>query len=148
MWKALVFETCMTLGNLQSKSHFNRYEVLLLRLENIKTNQIGKFCQGDIKSTKKLPELLFLYPFTTCLPCVPQSSINILSIINTDNSQMSLFNHSKTLRARDLKFWQHYHHTLCVMCPVSHVNDTCHFFFTKGGKLVCWGSVINGVYPV
>ena len=78
----------MKLGSLQCKSNFNRNEVLLLMIENIKTNQIGKFCQGDIKCTKKLPELLFLYPFTSCVPCVPQSSRNILSIINTDTLQM------------------------------------------------------------
>ena len=43
---ALAFETHMKLGNLQCKSNFNRNEVLLMMKENIKTNQIGKFCQG------------------------------------------------------------------------------------------------------
>ena len=42
----LVFETRMKLGNLQCKSNFNRNEVLLLVIENIKTKQIGKFCQN------------------------------------------------------------------------------------------------------
>ena len=60
----LLFETCMKFGNLQGKSNFNRNEVLLLMIENIKTIQIGKFCKGEIKCTKKFPELLFLYPFT------------------------------------------------------------------------------------
>ena len=55
----LVFETHVKLCNLQCKSNFNRNYVLLLMIENIKTNQIGKFCQGDIKCTKKLPKLLF-----------------------------------------------------------------------------------------
>ena len=48
---ALVFETCMKLGNLQCKSNFNKNEVLLRVMENIKNNQIGKFCQRDIKCT-------------------------------------------------------------------------------------------------
>ena len=92
------------------KSNFNRNEVLLLLIENIKTNQKGKFCQGD-----KNAQTFFLYHFTTCVPCVPQSNRNILSITNTDTSQMSLFNHSKTVRVRNLIFWENYHHTLCVM---------------------------------
>ena len=52
----------------------------------------------------KLPELLFFYPFTTYVPCVPKSNRKIVSIINTDTSQILLFNHSKTVKARDLKF--------------------------------------------
>ena len=79
----------------------------------------------------------------------------ILPIFNTDTFHMSLFNHSETLRAKDLKLWENYHHTLCVMCPVSYVKCymslvTCHssgFCFYKVLKLVSWGSVINGVYP-
>ena len=112
-------------------------------IENIKTNQIGKFCQGDKKKkcTKKLPELLFLYPFTTCVPCVPQSNRKILSIINTDTSQMSLLNHSKTVRARDLKF-EKIITILYVSCVLCHMSDdtchlshvTCHIFFTNGGS--------------
>ena len=93
----LVFETCIKLGNVQCKSNFNRNEVLLLMIENIKTIQIGKFYKWEIICTKKLPELLLLYPFTTCLPCVHQINRKILSIINTDTTQMSLFNHSKTV---------------------------------------------------
>ena len=44
----LVFETCLKLGNLQCESNFNRNEVLLLMIENIKTNQIVKYLPGDI----------------------------------------------------------------------------------------------------
>ena len=128
---SLVFETHMKLGNLQCEYNFNRIEVLLLRIENIKTNQIGKFCQGVIKCTKKLPELLFLYPF-------PLNNRKIFSIINTDTSQMSLFNHTKTIWARNMQFWENYQHTLCVMCPVPHVR--CHmshvtFFFLQRGEV-------------
>ena len=65
-------------------------------IENIKTNQIGKFCKGDIKCTKKSPGLFFVPFHHLCAMCSP--------VIITDNSQMSLFNHSKTVRARDLKF--------------------------------------------
>ena len=39
----LVLETPMKLGNLQCQSNFNRTEVLLLMIENIKTNQIGGY---------------------------------------------------------------------------------------------------------
>ena len=95
-------------------------------IENIKTNQIVKFCLGDKRCTYKLSEL-----FTTCVSCLPPSNRKILSIINTDTSDMSLFNHSKTVRAKGLKFCKNYHHTLCVMCPVSVVTYhmslvTCH----------------------
>ena len=37
---------------------------------------------------------------------------------------MPLFNHSQTLRARDLQFLHDIHHTLVAMCLVSHVR--CH----------------------
>ena len=79
-----------------------------------------------------------LCPFTTCMPCVPQSNRQILSIIwYLANVTFQSF---KNIRARDLKFWENYYHTLCVMCPVSHVRwhkslVTCHmshFFFTNG----------------
>ena len=30
--------------------------------------------------------------------------------------------HTQTVKARDLKFWDNVHHTICVMCPVSHVG--------------------------
>ena len=106
------------------KSNFNRNEVFLLMIENIKTNKIGKFWPRDIKCTEKLPELLFCTLSPLVCHVFPQSSRKILSIIKTYTSQMSLFDHSKTVRARDLKFWEYYNHTLCVMCPVSHV--TCH----------------------
>ena len=118
---ALVFETCMKLGNLQCKFYFNRNELLLLMIEKIKIYQINKFFQGDIKCTKKLPELLFLYPFTTCVPCVPQSSRKILSIINTDTSQMSPYAMC---------------HVSCVTCQMTHVTShmsyVTSFFLTKG----------------
>ena len=78
--------------------------------------------------------------------------------------------HTKTIRARDLKFWHNVHHPLCVwwnmsyvmcylswvICQVSHVmchmsDVTCqmslfyfHFFFYKVVKLFGWWSVING----
>ena len=52
-------------------------------------------------------------------------------------------------------FWENYHHTLYVMCPVSHVRChmslvTCHvsYFFYIVVKLACWRSFINKVYPV
>ena len=47
----LVFEAHVKLGNLQCKYNFNRKEVLLMMKENIKTNQIGKVCLGDIICT-------------------------------------------------------------------------------------------------
>ena len=56
---------------------------------------------------------------TTCVPCVPQSNRKILSIINTDTSQMSLFNHSQTVRARDM------HHL-----PEEHRNCSCKTFWS------------------
>ena len=37
---------------------------------------------------------------------------------------MPLFNHSQSVRARDLQFSHDIHHTLCVICLVSHVR--CH----------------------
>ena len=91
-------------------------------IENNKTHQIVKFGQGEIT---------FLYPFTTCVPCIPQNNRKILSNINIDISQISPFNHSKTVKATDLKFLENYHHTLCVMCPMSDVRYhmslvTCH----------------------
>ena len=81
---------------------------------------------------------------------------------------------SQTGRARELKFWENVHPTLCVMCHVSdvgcHVSRvtcnfslvTCHlshvqicflFFFTliffdKVVELVCGGFVFNGAYSV
>ena len=60
---------------------------------------------------------------------------------------MWLFNHSKTVRANELKFWHNDFHSQYVMCHVSHVmclmscvNFTCHmthvtFFLTVGHTL-------------
>ena len=80
-----------------------------------------------------------------CL-CLPPSYIKILFIINTYTSPMSLFNHSKSVKARDLKFWHNNHHTIFVICPVSRVRwqmslIICHmyFFFRK-----CWSKLQEG----
>ena len=56
---ALVFETRLKLGNLQWKSNFNRNEALLLMIESIKTNQIGKILPGGYNMHLELPELSF-----------------------------------------------------------------------------------------
>ena len=42
---ALVFETCLKLGKLQCKLNFNRNLVLLLTIDNFKTNQIVLYLQ-------------------------------------------------------------------------------------------------------
>ena len=52
----------------------------------------------------EVPELPFLSLFTTVVPYLPPSNSKILFIINTDTSHMSLFNQSKTVRARDMNF--------------------------------------------
>ena len=99
-----------------------------------------------------LHELIFFVPFTTFVPCLPKSKRKILSIINTDTSHMSLFNHSKTLRAKDLKFWENYHQILCVLCPVSLVR--CHmslvtFFLIQSCDVsllrVCYQRGVSGL---
>ena len=74
-----------------------------------------------------------------------------LSIFNTVTFHISLFTHSKILRAMNLKFWHNVHLTLCVMCSVSHVRchmllvtyHFSHFFFNISIRLVGWGSVTN-----
>ena len=135
---------------LESSLHSTKQCFILFVCEDCFQRAKTKFTNSlEITSTS------FLYPFTPCVPFVPLSNRKILSFINTDTSQMSLFNHSKTVRTRDLKFWENYHHTLFVMCPVSHVRwhmllVTCHIsdFFYTGGQLVFWGSVISVVYSV
>ena len=76
---------------------------------------------------------------------------------------------SQTRRARELKFVENVHPTLCVMCHVSPVTShlslvTCHLWHVKKKRrkvfflslkkldkvveLVGGGSVINGAYPI
>ena len=96
----------------------------------------------------------FLSSFTTFVPCFHPNNGKILFIINTDTSHTSFFNHSKTLRARDLKFWENYHHTLCVLCHMSHVtyhlsHVVCHIFFLQSGEVillrVCYQRGLSGL---
>ena len=61
---------------------------------------------------------------TTFVPLSSPSYWDRLSIIITVTSHMSLFSNSHTVRARYRKFWHSVQHTICVMCPVSHVR--CH----------------------
>ena len=98
---------------------------------------------------------------------LPSSLINSLihSLIHPLVPICSIPCYSQTIRARELKFWENVHPTLCVMCHVScvkcqvssvtcHISGVaCHFcllFFSlgEGLDLLGGGSVINGAYPV
>ena len=116
-----MFETCLKLCKLQCKSNFEKNQVLLLMIENFEINQMVR---GNVWSTFKPPKLLF-GPLTPHLcPCHPPRYTKRVSIINTVTSQMSLFNHSLTIRARDLKCLHYVHNVSCVPCHMSGV--TCH----------------------
>ena len=67
-----------------------------------------KFTSGIYDGLRNLPgppELLLVFALLhrICAPVFPGYKSR-LSIINTVTSDMSLFNHSQTVRARDLKF--------------------------------------------
>ena len=137
--------------------------MLLLMIANIKTNPNGLILPGGYMMHIETTWTFLLSPVTTCVPCLPLSYRKILSIINTVTSHMSLFNHSKTVRARDLKFWDNNHHILCVMCLVSHVTcqislgtfNVSHFLFfvlqsgiVNSACLTCAGSIILKYTPL
>ena len=108
---------------------------------------------GGYKMHLEITWTSFFVPFYHLCAISSPSTSKILSIINTDNSHMSLFNHSKTVRAKDLNFWENYHHTLCVMCPMSNVR--CHMslvtrnFFLQSGEVsllrVCYQQGLFGL---
>ena len=152
---SLVFEKCMKLGNLQCKSNFNRNEVLLLMIENIKTIQIGKFCKGEKNALKKYLHFFFctlsplvgqVFPKSIekyCLLSIPIPLKCHFSIIPKPH-ELGTWNFEKIITI---------HYVSCVLCHMSddtcHLSHvTCHIFLYKGGKLFCWGSAINEGYPV
>ena len=77
-----------------------------------------KMCKFFTTKTTSWP------PYTTFVPLFSPSYRKWMYIINNVTSSMSLFNHSQIIRARDMTFRHNVHHTLCVMCLVSHVR--CH----------------------
>ena len=98
---SLVFETCLKLCKLQWKSNFNRNEVHLLMIENFESNQIFLYLPGGYMMHFHLN--LFLVPLHHLFAPVSHKLKKKRSIINTVTSHMSLFNHSQTVRARDLE---------------------------------------------
>ena len=75
-------------------------------------------------------------------------SVILFGIVYTTKLyRLNMYLNSQTVKSRELKFWENVHLPSHVTCHVSHI--TCHnFFLDKVVKLVVWGSVFNGAYPV
>ena len=95
----------------------------------------------------------FFFLFTTFMPNFPPSNSKILSIINTDTSHMSLFNHSKELGTW-LRKWSLYPmcyvsrvtcHMSLVRCHLSHINSSS---FLQSGEVsllrICYQQGLSG----
>ena len=85
---------------------------------------------------------LSLPSFTTFVPLSSHAiKVNCLLLILLP---LSLVNHYKTVRARDLQLWHNIHHTPCVICPLSHVR--CHM--SQIGEVSPWRVSYQRGHPI